>query len=151
MKPITGDNLTQRAIDCAMEVHRRLGQGFTKDLYENCMALELTAAGLPFERGRVPQMIYDGQRFDFTCQTDFIVADKLVVQVEAVDAFELAHEQKLRTCLWMGGYKSGLLLNFNVSAMDDGIIRVPPNIVVEQQHLDPVSDVFDDPGLGSTT
>ena len=48
MKPITGDNLTQRAIDCAMEVHRRLGQGFTKDLYENCMALELTAAGLPF-------------------------------------------------------------------------------------------------------
>jgi len=51
----------------------------------------------------------------------------------------------------MGGYKSGLLLNFNVSAMDDGIIRVTPNVVVEQQHLDPVSDVFDDPGLGSAT
>ena len=75
-----------------------------------------------YETGRVLHLVYDGRELDSRCQTDLIVDETLVVQVEAADAIEFAHEQKLRSCLKMGDYQSGLLVNFNVVAIEDGIV-----------------------------
>jgi GxxExxY protein len=125
---VTPDNdLTCRVIDCATEVHRRIGPGLSKDVYESCLSLQLTAAGLPFERGRVLPLVYDGHQLDFRCRTDFIVANSLVLQVEAVDEIDYTQECLLRTCVWMGDFPLGLLLNFNVVEMEDGVSRITSN------------------------
>jgi GxxExxY protein len=141
------DNLTRRVIDCVVEVHGQVGPGLSKDVYEACLALELAAAGLRYESGRVLSLVYDGCELDFRCQTDLIVAETLLVQVEAADAIELIHEQKLRTCLMMGGYASALLVNFNEVEIDDGIVHMDAYVAPEPHDT---RDVFDDPDLGLT-
>src|ERR1700722_6706663 len=115
---MTDNELTRRVIDCAVEVHQRVGPGLSRDVYETCLAIELNAAGLQFECGRVLPFIYDGHQCNFSIQTDFIVADTLLLQVEAVEELELTHQQKLRSCLWMGKFPLGLMLNFNVVDME---------------------------------
>jgi GxxExxY protein len=141
------DELIRQVIDRAKQVHERIGPGLSNDVYEACLAIELAEADLPFESGRVLTATYEGQELDFRCETDLIVASTLLLQIEATETIELVHEQKLRTCLWMGGYPSGLLLNFNVVAMDDGIFYMAGKAAEEPA---PFGDVFDDPDLGST-
>jgi len=137
------ETLKHRVIDCAREVHRNLGPGLFQDIYETCLAMELAKKGVGFERGRVLPLIYDGHQLEFSCQADFIIGDRLLLQVEAVDEIELIHEQRLRSCLWMGGFPLGLLLNFNVEEMDDGISEMTAPVVPR-----PARDVFDDPEPG---
>jgi GxxExxY protein len=138
--------LIRQVIDRAKEVHERMGPGFSNEVYEACLAIELAEADLPFESGRVLTATYEGQELDYRCETDLIVASTLLLQIEAAETIELAHEQKLRTCLWMGGYPSGLLLNFNVATMEDGIFHMAGNTAEEPT---PFRDVFDDPDPGS--
>jgi len=135
--------LRRQVIDCAREVHRNLGPGLFQDVYETCLAMELSKAGVIFERGRVLPLIYDGHQLEFTCQADFILGESLLLQVEAVDEIELIHEQRLRSCLWMGGFPSGLLLNFNVVKFTDGITEMSAPVLPH-----PTRDIFGDPQRG---
>ena len=145
---VTPDNeLTRRVIECATEVHRQIGPGLSKEIYGTCLGMELTAAGLEFERGRVLPFVYDGHLLDFTIETDFIINDFLVLQVEAVDEIELIHEQQIRTCVFMSGFPLGILLNFNVVEMLDGVMLMPARIKDDEPAE---RDVFDDPELGVT-
>src|SRR5271154_7038761 len=121
MMQILDNDLTRRVIDCAAEVHRHIGPGLDKEVYETCLAMELTKAGLIFDRGRVLTFVYRGHQLDYQCPADIIVEDTLLLQIEAVDELDLSHEQRLRTCLYMSGLSLGLLLNFNVVEMEDGI------------------------------
>lgn len=141
------DDLIRRVIDCVMEVHSQTGPGLSKNVYEACMAVELATAGITFESGRVLPLIYDGCELDFRCETDLIVNQTLLLQIEAEDMIDLAQEQKLRTCLWMGGFPSGLLVNFNVLDMADGITHMAATATAEPFAI---VDVFEDPELGST-
>jgi GxxExxY protein len=144
---VTLDNdLTCRVIDCATEVHRRIGPGLYKDVYQSCLALQLTAAGLPFDRGRVLPLVYDGHQLDYHCGTDFIVADSLVLQVEAVDEVDYTQECRLRTCVSMGDFPLGILLNFNVVEMEDGISRITSHVDRRPAGF-VVHDVFEGPEL----
>jgi GxxExxY protein len=145
--PSPDPTLTARVIAFATEIHSKTGPGLTKGMYENCLDIELTAAGLPFERGRVLPLIYDGHHLNFSIQTDFIVAGALLVQVEAEEQLELIHDQKLRSCLWMGGFPSALMLNFNVVDMEDGISEMTPHTPTPEDDDLPFRDVFDDPDL----
>jgi GxxExxY protein len=146
----TPDNdLTRRVIDCATEVHSHIGPGLDKDVYETCLAMELTKADLPFERGRVLTFVYNGHQLDYQCAADFIVAGSLLLQIEAVEEIEPIHEQRLRTCLYMGGFTFGLMLNFNVVDMDDGILGTSGTVAEEHPRVEEL-DVFDDPNLGAT-
>ena len=138
-------DLAARVIAFAMEIHGKTGPGLTKEVYENCMDIELTAAGLPFERGRILSLVYKGHDCDFTVQTDFIVAGTLLLQVEAEEELELIHDQKIRSSLYMGGFPSALMLNFNVVDMDDGIaVFTQAEAGIDD---DRPYDVFDDPDL----
>jgi GxxExxY protein len=138
------DELIRRVIDCATEVHCQLGPGLDKDIYETCLTMELDKAGLSLERGKVLSFVYNGHLLDYQCPADIIVADRLLLQIEAVDELELIHEQRLRTCLYMGGFSVALLMNFNVVEMADGISRMVGT--VGQEPPDPeMRDVFDDP------
>ncbi len=147
MTQIPDDDLTRRVIDCVIEVHSQVGPGLSKDVYEACLTLELADAGLSYESGRVLTAVYDGHQLNSRYQTDLIVAGTLLLQVEAEDVIEPIHEQKLRTCLWVGGYPFGLMLNFNVVDIKDGIIPMARN---GGDTSAAIHDVFEDPDLGQT-
>ena len=109
-------------------------------------------AELAFEHGRVLPAVYDGRTLDFRCRTDFIVADGLVLQVEAEEQLDFTHEALLRTCVWMGGFPLGLLLNFNVVDMAaEGISSVTCLRAENSPEDDVFGDVFEDPELNSRT
>ena len=151
MDKTADEDLVRRVTDCAITVYERVGPGLTKDAYKKCLAIELMIAELAFEHGRVLPAVYDGRTLDFRCRTDFIVADSLVLQVEAEEELDFTHEALLRTCVWMGGYALGLLLNFNVADMAaEGIRRVTCLRAGDDAFGgNAFGDVFDDPGPGS--
>ena len=144
MTQIPNDDLIRRVIDCATEVHSHVGPGFDKDIYETCLTMELGKAGLSFECGRVLTLVYRGHLLDYQCPADIVVAGSLLLQIEAVDELELVHEQRLRTCLYMGGFPVGLMINFNVLEMKEGITRFAGNSGRAEPGPE-IRDVFDDP------
>lgn len=136
MISIPDEDLIRRVRDCTAAVIREIGTGLSRDIHETCLAMELTKAGLKFERGRVLPLIYRGVQLDFRCRTDVIVADVLLLRVEAADAIDEEHEKRLRTCIWMGGFPLALMLNFNVVEIDDGIATMTPRLAGEESGFD---------------
>ena len=124
MNAFAGRGLVRRVLDCATEVHARVGPGLADDVYETYLAIELTEAGIPFERGRVLRPEYDGHPLELEFELDFVVADMLVVEVEAVDTLDAVDEAQLRTYVHFGQFPMGLTLNFNAPNLADGVLRV---------------------------
>ncbi len=117
------NEVTEQIIGGAIEVHRALGPGLLESAYEECLCHELTLRGLPFERQRPLPVHYKGRRLDCGYRIDLLVADAVVVEIKAVNSIEPIHEAQLLTYLKLGGWKLGLLINFNVPVLKDGIRR----------------------------
>ena len=117
------NEVTEQIIGGAIEVHRALGPGLLESAYEECLCHELTLRGLPFERQRPLPVHYKGRRLDCAYRIDLLVADAVVVEIKAVNSIEPIHEAQLLTYLKLGGWKLGLLINFNVPVLKDGIRR----------------------------
>jgi GxxExxY protein len=114
---------TSRIIGAAIQVHRTLGPGLLESMYESCLAYELRKRGLHVERQvRVPVM-YDGQTMDCEFVVDLIVEREVVVEVKAVLHVVPVHEAQVLTYLRITGLHIGLILNFNVPRMKDGLHR----------------------------
>ncbi|MSP02761.1 MAG: GxxExxY protein [Acetobacteraceae bacterium] len=146
MNPMPDNVLTRRVLDCAEEVHREVGPGLEADAYKTCLAMELTKAGIPFERHCLLKPSYRGHPLELEYRMDFVIADTLVVEVEAVEEIGEIHEQRLRTYVHFGPFPMGILLNFNTVDFDDGILGIP-GIPVDVLNAPPDGvDVFDDPG-----
>jgi GxxExxY protein len=118
------DRLSNRVILAAIEVHRALGPGLLESTYEECLCHELALQGLAFERQVALPVRYKGVGLDCGYRLDLIVADKLVLELKAVTRFEPIHEAQLLTYLKLANKKLGLLLNFNVPLLRDGIKRI---------------------------
>ena len=117
------DQIAHAVIGAAIEVHRELGPGFLETVYEQAMMIELRARSLPV-RQQVPLWLeYKGQRLP-SGQLDLLVADQLVVELKAVEALHPLHTAQLLSYLKAGAFQLGLLLNFNVPVMRQGIRRV---------------------------
>ena len=140
-------SLIQCVIECATEVHRRTGPGLFDDAYETCLAIELERAGLRFERGRLLRPEYQGRPMDLEFQVDFVIADRLVVEVEAVDRLDTVHEAQLRTYVQCGGFPAGITLNFNTVELADGIFRAEAHTRPSWISPPEGEDVFEDPDL----
>ncbi len=117
------NDITRVIIGAAIEVHRALGPGLMESAYEECLCHELRMQQVPFERQRPLPVEYKGALLDCAYRLDLIVADAVVVEVKAVDALLPIHEAQLLTYLKLGGWKVGLLINFNVPVLTDGIRR----------------------------
>lgn len=117
------NEVTEQIIGGAIEVHRALGPGLLESAYEECLCHELTLRGLPFERQRPLPVHYKGRRLDCAYRIDLLVADAVVVEIKAVNSIEPIHEAQLLTYLKLGGWKLGLLINFNVPVLKEGIRR----------------------------
>jgi GxxExxY protein len=117
------NQITEQIIGGAIEVHKVLGPGLLESAYEDCLCRELVIRGIPFERQRPLPVEYKGTRLDCGYRLDFLVAGLVVVEVKAVSSIEPVHEAQLLTYLKLGGWKLGLLINFNVPILKDGIRR----------------------------
>jgi len=117
------NEITHEIIAAAMEVHRALGPGLLESVYEECLCHELILRGISFERQRSLQVEFKGMRLDCGYRLDLLVEDKVVVEIKAVESLLPIHEAQLLTYLKLGGWKIGLLINFNVALLKQGIRR----------------------------
>jgi GxxExxY protein len=117
------EQLTERIIAAAIEVHRHLGPGLLESAYEACLCRELHLAGLRFTRQEGLPVEYKGIHLECGYRTDVVVEHRVVVEVKAVQQLSAIHEAQLHTYLRLSGVKVGLLLNFNVTLLKDGIVR----------------------------
>lgn len=118
------EDLTREIIGAAIEVHRMLGPGLLESAYEMCLCRELQLRNLRFTSQLSLPVSYKDVRLDCGYRIDICVDDKVVVEVKSVEAISDIHRAQLLTYLRLSGKKVGLLLNFNVSALKDGIVRL---------------------------
>jgi len=121
------NRLTEEIIGAAIEVHRALGPGLLESIYEECLAIELELRGLGFERQRPVQIAYKGRRVAGDLRIDLLVDHKVVAELKAVERLLPVHEAQLLTYLRLSNMKVGLLINFNVPILKDGIKRMVNN------------------------
>ena len=122
--PLETDEVAKHAVDSAFAVPRTLGPGLLESVYEVCLAHELTKRGLKIERQVMLPVVYDEIRLDAGLRLDMVVEDCLVVELKAIESLLPIHKAQLLTYLKLSGYRLGLLINFNVLLIKDGIQRV---------------------------
>ena len=115
--------LTERIISAAIEVHRELGPGLLESAYEECLCRELVDSGLRFERQKELPLMYKGSLIDGMYRLDLVVEGSVVIELKDVEALAKIHEAQLLTYMRMSGIRIGLLINFNVALLKDGIRR----------------------------
>lgn len=119
-----GDDLITRAvIGCAIKVHRALGPGLLESAYQACLAHELTKSGRRVQRELALPVMYDGVQIECGYRIDLLVDDEVVVEVKCVEAIHPVHEAQLITYLKLSGKRRGLIINFHVALLRDGILR----------------------------
>jgi GxxExxY protein len=119
----TDAELTEAIIGAAIEAHRALGPGLLESTYEACLAFELHSRGIEFQRQVEIGVNYKGQSIDCGYRIDLLVENRVVLEIKAVDKLHSVHEAQLLTYLKLSGKRIGLLLNFNVLVLKDGIKR----------------------------
>ncbi len=117
------DDLSNRVIGCAIEVHRELGPGLLESTYEQCLAHELRLNGISFQLQYPQSVEYKGIRLDCGYRIDMLIEDELIIELKAVEEIKGIHVAQLLTYLKLAGIKTGLLINFNVKKLKDGIKR----------------------------
>ena len=115
--------LTRQIIGAGIEVHRHLGPGLLETSYETCLAYELDQRGLAFERQKALPLTYKKIRLEQGFRIDLLVENMVVVELKAVDQLLPVHEAQMLSYLRFTGSKVGLLMNFNVKLLKDGIRR----------------------------
>lgn len=115
--------ITRDVIGAAIEVHRQLGPGLLESSYRECLCRELSLRGLPFEREKPLPLEYKGIHLGCGYRLDLLVAGSVVVEIKSVEALAPIHDAQLLTYLRIGGWRLGLLINFNVAVLKSGIHR----------------------------
>ena len=121
------NELTDKIIGAAIEVHKVLGPGLLESAYEECLAHELSLANISFERQLPLPVIYKSLSLDCGYRLDFLVEKKVVLELKAVEGLQPIHQAQLLTYLNLGGWPIGLLINFNMPVLRQGIKRMVHN------------------------
>ena len=121
---MTENEISSIAINAAIEVHKTLVPGLLESSYEICLFYELIQAGLHVERQKPLPIYYKGIKLNAGYKIDLLVEDKLVIELKAVNNFNSVHTAQLLTYLRLSKCKLGLLLNFNVKLLKEGIKRI---------------------------
>jgi GxxExxY protein len=120
---MTDNEITHEIIGAAMEVHKRLGPGLLESAYEECLSHELRLRNLMVERQRGIPVVYKEVKLDCGYRLDLLVEGKIVVELKSVEGLAPIHEAIILTYLRLSGHKTGLLINFNVTVLKDGVRR----------------------------
>ena len=117
------DDLSNRVLGCAIEVHRELGPGLLESTYEQCLAYELIQAGIPFKIQHPIPVAYKQIKLDCGYRVDLFVDDRLIVELKSVEQLLKIHEAQVLTYMKLAHIRIGLLINFNVQILKRGIKR----------------------------
>ena len=125
------NQLTDSVIGSAIEVHRALGPGLLESTYEMCLCRELSIRGVRFERQVLISVVYKSIELDCGYRADLVVEDSVLVEIKAIDSLLPLHDAQLLSYLKLGGWKVGLLINFNVELLKHGLRRRVLGLVEE--------------------
>jgi GxxExxY protein len=117
------DELTERVIGCAIEVHRTLGPGLLESTYQQCFARELSLNGINFKIEHPLPVEYKGVQLDCGYRIDLLIEEKLIVELKAVEVIKGIHKAQILTYMKLSGVPIGLLINFNQRLLKNGIKR----------------------------
>jgi GxxExxY protein len=123
-KKVTENEIAKVVVDAAFQVHTRLGPGLLESVYESVLAYELEKRGLQVVRQQPVPVVYDGVTFDEGFRADLIVENKVILELKSVEVTLPVHKKQLLTYLRLTDKQLGLLINFGVALIKDGITRM---------------------------
>jgi GxxExxY protein len=118
------NEISEKIIGCAIEVHKSLGPGLLESAYLECLFYELQKAGLHVEKQKSLPLVYKEVKLDVGYRIDMVVEGKVIIELKSVEALNEIHIAQVLTYLKLSGCKLGLLMNFNVLRVVDGIKRL---------------------------
>ncbi|MEQ8906568.1 GxxExxY protein [Ekhidna sp.] len=121
---MTENQLANKVIGIAIEVHKALGPGLLESAYKECLCYKLISEGLFVEKEKPMPLEYEKVRLDCGYRIDLLVERKLVIELKSVEVLNDVHMAQTLTYMKLGDYKLGLLINFNVSLLENGIKRI---------------------------
>ncbi|MGZ2370111.1 GxxExxY protein [Ancylomarina sp. YFZ004] len=125
---MTENEVSKIVVDCALKVHRKLGPGLLESAYQECLMYELNNHGLKVEKEKPMPLIYDDVKLDIGYRIDLLINNKLIIEIKSVESLNDVHLAQILTYLKLSGCKLGLLINFNVALIKNGIKRVVNNL-----------------------
>ncbi len=120
---MTDNEITREIIGAAMEVHRLLGPGLLESAYEECLVRELALRKLNVERQKPIPIVYKDVKLECGYRIDLLVESRIIVELKSIEAIAPVHQAVVLTYLRLSGQRLGLLINFNVAVLKDGIKR----------------------------
>lgn len=117
------NNLSGIVVDCAIQLHKKLGPGLLESAYQHALAHLFIKNQIPFEKEKIVPVAMDDLQIDVGYRADFIINNQIIVETKAVEKIMPLHVAQILTYMKLGGFKLGLLLNFNTPLMKDGIQR----------------------------
>jgi GxxExxY protein len=117
------EKITNDIIGSAIEVHKYLGPGLLESAYEECLAYELQLKGYNIERQKPVPIIYKEVKLDYGYRIDILVDDQVIIELKSIEAFSPVHEAQILTYMKFANKEIGLLINFNVTLLKNGIKR----------------------------
>ncbi len=118
------NEISKIIIGCAIEVHKQLGPGLLESAYQECLYYELKKKGLIIKKEKAMPIVYKDIKLDHGYRIDLLVEEKVVIEIKTVEFFTDVHIAQVLTYLKLGNYKLGLLINFHVSLLKNGLKRV---------------------------
>lgn len=141
---MTENEITEKVIGAAIEVHRTIGPGLLESMYEECLCIELKSMGIHFKRQVHLPINYKGVKLESSYRMDLLIEDRVVVEIKATEDTPPIHAARVLTYLRSSNLPVGLLINFNVVLLKDGLKRIvnsylgpPPRLRVSASKGDP--------------
>ena len=118
------NEIANKVIGCAIDVHKVLGPGLLESAYHECLYYKLQKEGLKLQKEKPMPLVYEGVHLECGYRIDILVEDKVVIEIKSVEALNSVHMAQTLTYMKLGDYKLGLLINFNVSLLKQGVKRI---------------------------
>ena len=125
---MTENEISKIIFNCALKIHRTLGPGLLESAYEACLYYELSKSGLNVQRQKALPLIYEEVKLDVGYRVDLLIENKVIIEIKAISQLIDVHRAQVLTYLRLTDCKLGMLINFNVSLIKDGIKRVVNNL-----------------------
>jgi len=120
---MTENEIAKQILDSAFLVHTKLGPGLLESAYEHCLAYEIARRGRSVQRQVALPLVYEGERLDAGYRLDLVIDGAVIIEVKAIDALAPIHDAQVLTYLKLSGLRIGLLMNFNVALLKQGLKR----------------------------
>lgn len=125
---MTENEIATIVVDLCLKIHRALGPGLLESVYEEVLCFELEKLGLKYSRQQGIPVIYEDIKMDIGFRADVIIENKVIVEIKSIETIAPVHHKQLLTYLKLTNYKLGLLVNFNVDLIKNGITRIVNNL-----------------------